>query len=88
MKYFIIILLFFTSCTQSKKKPLVVKETEQPVNIKNSELVYICNSMYATKYHYNDTCEGLENCTHGLEQISKQEAEENGFHCVVMNSNC
>ncbi|ASS47988.1 MAG: hypothetical protein A3D31_01145 [Candidatus Fluviicola riflensis] len=37
--------------------------------------VYICDSPYATKYHYSKSCKGLEKCTHQLKELTLKEAQ-------------
>ena len=37
--------------------------------------VYICNSEYATKYHYKKDCEGLAKCTHEIKEVTLKEAQ-------------
>jgi predicted small secreted protein len=40
--------------------------------------VYICNSKSAKKYHDNENCRGLKNCTHDVDEISIDDAKEKG----------
>ncbi|NLR59450.1 hypothetical protein HGH93_15140 [Chitinophaga polysaccharea] len=40
----------------------------KPVN------VYICDSKYATRYHYNVNCRGLSNCKHQIISIPLEKA--------------
>ena len=42
----------------------------------DTEMVYICVSETAYAYHSNKYCQGLENCTHEIRKVSKNEAEE------------
>ena len=37
--------------------------------------VYICDSEYATKYHYKKDCEGLQKCTHEIKELTVTEAK-------------
>ena len=37
--------------------------------------VYICNGPSSRKYHYNDDCNGLRNCSTDLERISVADAK-------------
>jgi len=41
--------------------------------------VFICQSEYAEKYHYSQTCYGLNNCKHEIVPVTKEEAEKKGF---------
>lgn len=41
--------------------------------------VYICDSPYATKYHYNKSCEGLSKCIHEIKQLTLTEAQEKKY---------
>lgn len=40
----------------------------------SSNSVYICNSPDAYAYHHHNDCEGLRNCSHDIESVSKEEA--------------
>ncbi len=40
----------------------------------SSDSVYICDSPDAYVYHYDSDCEGLRNCSHDIESVSKEEA--------------
>jgi len=41
--------------------------------------VYICNSKYAAKYHYSETCRGLNACKHEIIKMTLKEAKAKGF---------
>jgi len=41
--------------------------------------VYICKSATAVKYHYSETCDGLNNCRHEVHQVSVDEAAKIGY---------
>ncbi|MGL2965886.1 hypothetical protein [Flavobacterium sp. XGLA_31] len=41
--------------------------------------VYICDSKYATKYHYSDTCRGLNACKHEIVKLTVEKAKKRGF---------
>lgn len=41
--------------------------------------VYICNSKEATKYHYTETCRGLNACKHEVVKKSLKEAKALGL---------
>ncbi|RZJ68338.1 MAG: hypothetical protein EOO50_02650 [Flavobacterium sp.] len=43
------------------------------------ELVWVCKSDGATKYHRNRECGGLGRCTHKIEKQSKKDAEAVGL---------
>lgn len=43
-----------------------------------TDSVYICNSTTAKRYHSTKNCNGLRNCTHEVNAITKQEAESKG----------
>ena len=89
MKYIVnVIFILFISCRESDsiKKPIFEElqepSLENPIdNLKG--YVYICNSIYATKYHNDITCEGLINCTHEIETVSIFQAEDNGMQLDV-----
>jgi len=40
---------------------------------------YICKSPIAKKYHYSETCDGLNNCRHEMERVSVDEAQKLGY---------
>lgn len=40
--------------------------------------VYICKSKGGKKYHYTETCRGLNSCTHTIEKITLKEAQNSG----------
>ncbi|TDO24865.1 hypothetical protein CLV32_1159 [Pedobacter duraquae] len=42
------------------------------------QLVYICNSGNATKYHYSATCRGLGTCQYKVTKISLEDAKSKG----------
>lgn len=37
--------------------------------------VYICKGKYAKKYHYNEYCRGLSNCSTKIYKVSLSEAK-------------
>ena len=41
--------------------------------------VYMCKSKGAKKYHYKETCRGLNNCKHEVVKIEKKDAENRGL---------
>ena len=41
--------------------------------------VYICNSKSSKKYHFKETCRGLNACKHEIIKISLKEAQEKGL---------
>ncbi len=41
--------------------------------------VYICNSKSSKKYHFKETCRGLNACKHEIIKISLKEAKEKGL---------
>ncbi|MBC8644266.1 hypothetical protein [Flavobacterium lindanitolerans] len=40
--------------------------------------VYICNSPNGKRFHYTESCEGLQNCTYKIEKITLREAQKAG----------
>lgn len=44
-----------------------------------AENVYICNSRSASKYHYSETCRGLNACKHEIVKVTLKEAKERGY---------
>lgn len=56
------------------------KETTKttPKNQTKQEVVYICTGGYATKYHRNKKCKGLDNCKGRIIEIPKSEAMKKG----------
>lgn len=73
MRHLLLLLVTITlvACGGSKGKG---KEKEEA----NSNIVYICNGSYATKYHNNENCRGLRNCSGSIEEITIEEAEDMG----------
>lgn len=41
--------------------------------------VYICKSKGAKKYHYSETCRGLNNCKHEVVKVKLKEAQDLGL---------
>ena len=41
--------------------------------------VYVCEGEYAKKYHYSQTCYGLNNCKQKITLVTKEEAEKIGM---------
>jgi hypothetical protein len=48
------------------------------LSFKQDDVVYICISSGATKYH-SHYCQGLKKCTHEVKKISKKDAIERGY---------
>lgn len=46
--------------------------------IKKKASVYICTGETSTKYHCDQNCHGLSNCSGEIDEVSKDEAEEMG----------
>lgn len=44
----------------------------------DNESVYICTGETSTKYHCDQNCHGLSNCSGEIDEVSKDEAEEMG----------
>jgi hypothetical protein len=45
----------------------------------NQSDVYICGAKGAKKYHFSQTCRGLNNCKHVIKKVTKKEAENLGL---------
>jgi hypothetical protein len=43
---------------------------------RSDDQVYICDSQTANAYHSNQSCRGLNRCTHAVVKVTKKEAEE------------
>ena len=41
--------------------------------------VYVCKSTGAKKYHFNESCRGLKQCTHEVVTMTVKEAERKGL---------
>lgn len=41
--------------------------------------VYICGPTGAKKYHYTNSCRGLNNCRHELKKVSVKQAQDYGL---------
>lgn len=69
--------LMQTACSSgSEAAHFPIEEITESIT---GEKVFTCNSPFASKYHYDRTCEGLSNCTKDIRELDKTEAEENGF---------
>ncbi|MBN9293578.1 MAG: hypothetical protein J0G96_06330 [Flavobacteriia bacterium] len=44
-----------------------------------AELVFVCHSTFATKYHLDRECPGLENCTREIIEIERPKADSLGY---------
>lgn len=47
-------------------------------SVKESQ-VYICKSQIAAKYHYSETCDGLNNCKHEVSHVKIENAQKLGY---------
>jgi hypothetical protein len=63
MKKFAVILLFFIITSFTSKV----------------DKVYICDSKNATKYHYSETCRGLNACKHEIVKVTLKKAKDRGL---------
>lgn len=45
----------------------------------STDNVYICLSKTASKYHYSESCRGLNNCTHTISKVTFETAKEKGY---------
>jgi hypothetical protein len=45
----------------------------------NVVAVYICVSKTASKYHYSQSCTGLNRCSHKIEKVSISDAKNRGY---------
>ncbi|WP_309640748.1 hypothetical protein [Flavobacterium sp.] len=43
------------------------------------DTVYICGPQGAKKYHYSETCRGLNACNHEVVKVSKSKAQSFGL---------
>ena len=41
--------------------------------------VYVCDSKGATRYHFSDTCRGLNACKHQIVKTTQSKAEDMGL---------
>jgi len=41
--------------------------------------VYICKSKIAKKFHFTETCDGLNNCRHEVHSVTIEEAKNLGY---------
>lgn len=46
--------------------------------------VYVCDSEYATAYHFDPICVGLTNCTHDVIEIPVDSAIKRDLHRCYM----
>lgn len=44
-----------------------------------TDKVYVCGSAGAKKYHYNESCRGLNACKDQTAKISLKQAQDNGL---------
>ena len=45
---------------------------------KDANMVYVCDSRGAARYHYKEKCRGLSNCTYRVVKITEGEAKAQG----------
>ena len=45
----------------------------------SSDFVYICTGPYSTRYHESEDCISLSRCSEDIEELSLEEAEEQGY---------
>src|SRR5690349_51292 len=50
-----------------------------PTKSIDDEKVFICKSRGAKKYHYDQNCRGLKQCTHTIEKVDRSKAQELGL---------
>ncbi|WP_298737817.1 hypothetical protein [uncultured Chitinophaga sp.] len=48
----------------------------------NQITVYVCDSKYATRYHYKSDCRGLSNCKHRIISIPLDKATATRTLCM------
>jgi len=49
--------------------------------------VYLCDSQVGKKYHYAESCRGLNACTHKIIKVTLEEAKEKE-HSIKVNYVC
>lgn len=54
------------------------KQLDVVLTAKKQTTVYICNGKYATKYHAEEDCRGLNNCKSTISSITKEDAIKKG----------
>ncbi len=71
----LLLALLLTYCGSDKKNNTI---SSAPMGSapKFSGNVWICNGKTSKKYHSDQDCKGLRNCTHELVEVSAQEAED------------
>lgn len=65
----------FTSCLNNKGLDNATLSEE---TVLESEKVFICTGRYSKRYHSDEYCKGLMNCSGDVRSVSLQEAEEMG----------
>lgn len=60
--FFISLFYLVVGCVEERKDENVFLEEKAVKELEDA--VFICNSEYATKFHYIKNCEGLVKCTH------------------------
>jgi 5-bromo-4-chloroindolyl phosphate hydrolysis protein len=48
------------------------------VGCADREMVYVCDSRNAVRYHLKEDCRGLSNCTYRVLKVSLEEAKREG----------
>ncbi len=68
----------YDSCSKNVRSPDIntVYSSDQPVA--NRDVVYICTSLSAKKYHSTPSCRWLENCSGEIREVSLSVAETQG----------
>ena len=46
--------------------------------------VYICLSKDAKKYHFSQSCRGLQKCTHTIKKTTVEDAQNRGYTACLM----
>lgn len=46
--------------------------------------VYICLSKDAKKYHFSQSCRGIQKCTHTVKQTTVQDAKNKGYTACLI----
>jgi hypothetical protein len=82
-----IVMAFSTGCKDNAESPdhfistdiSVVKSDTNSIASAEASKVYVCKSTGAKKYHFNENCRGLKQCTHEVVTMSVKEAEGKGL---------
>lgn len=73
MRYCVIlaVCMLFVCCSNKQDKHKVPTDKET--------IVYVCTGPYARKFHFTQDCDGLQNCSGFIMEMTLEKAESKGY---------